>query len=108
MAYKSKRSKATDISYKTKEIVWERDNYSCIYCGKTGYGVIPNAHFIPRSKGGLGIEQNIVTLCQGCHYKFDFGTQEQRSELRHFTRGYLRGRYVNWKEEDLVYVKGKL
>ena len=23
--------------------------------------------------GGLGIEENIVTLCPGCHYQEDFG-----------------------------------
>jgi 5-methylcytosine-specific restriction endonuclease McrA len=102
---KSKRSKATDIPYKVKEAVWERDNHHCIYCGKTGYGVMPNAHFIPRSKGGLGVEQNIVTLCQYCHYKFDFGTAEQRSELRHFIRSYLNKKYKHWNERDLIYKK---
>lgn len=103
--YKSKRSKATDISFKTKEIVWERDNYCCIYCGNSGYGVLPSCHWLSRAKGGLGIEKNIVTLCQGCHYKFDFGTQEQRSELRKFIRGYLNAKYDDWREEDLVYEK---
>ena len=29
--YKSKKAKATDIPYKVKEVVWERDNFSCIY-----------------------------------------------------------------------------
>lgn len=105
MSYKSKKAKATDIPYKVKEAVWERDNFSCIYCGNTGYGVMPNAHFLNRANGGLGIEQNVVTLCQGCHYKFDFGTAEQRSELRHFIRGYLNAKYIDWKENDLTYKK---
>ncbi len=102
MSYKSKKAKATDIPYKVKEIVWERDYHSCINCGHTG---IPNAHFIPRSKGGLGVEKNIITLCVNCHYKFDFGDREQRSELRKFIRGYLKAKYEDWNEDDLIYKK---
>lgn len=103
---KSKRSKATNIPYKTKEAVWERDNFSCIYCGRTGYGVMPNAHFISRSKGGLGVEENIVTLCQQCHYNYDFGNAEQRSIYRHFIKNYLKSKYEGWNEDDLIYKKG--
>lgn len=101
---KHKRSKATDIPYKVKEAVWERDYNSCIYCGNYG---LPNAHFISRAKGGLGIEQNVVTLCLNCHFLYDFGTQEQRSELRHFIRGYLNAKYENWNEDNLTYKKGE-
>ena len=59
---KSKRAKALDISKQVKEIVFARDKGKCVVCGNS-YNVMPNAHYIPRSKGGLGIEQNIVTLC---------------------------------------------
>lgn len=31
---KHKRTKVTEISMKTKEIVWERDNHQCIFCGR--------------------------------------------------------------------------
>ena len=103
--YKSKRAKATDISYKTKQKVWERDNQCCIYCGKSGYGVMPNAHFISRKNGGLGIEQNIVTLCFDCHYKYDFGGKEISSSYRKYIRNYLSEKYENWREEDLIYEK---
>jgi 5-methylcytosine-specific restriction endonuclease McrA len=105
MSYKSKKSKATDIPYKVKEAVWERDNHSCIYCGKTGYGVMPNAHFIPRSKGGLGVEENVVTLCQDCHYNYDFGGKDISNIYRKYIRNYLSEKYEDWREEDLVYEK---
>ena len=59
---KTKRSKATDIPMSVKQKVWERDKGMCVVCGNN-YNVMPNAHFISRSKGGLGIEQHIVTLC---------------------------------------------
>lgn len=73
---KSNRSKATDISQRVKKIVWERDNQRCIFCGSTL--AMPNAHVIPRSKGGLGVEQNIVTACYECHFKMDETSERQR------------------------------
>lgn len=100
-----KKSKATDIAYSIKMAVWERDNHSCIYCGNVGYGVMPNAHFVPRSKGGLGIEQNIVTLCMDCHRLYDHGGEEIRSKYRHYIREYLKSKYSNFEEINLVYRK---
>ena len=50
----SKRSKACDISPKVKKKVWERDNHCCIICGSPY--AMPNAHYISRAQGGLGIE----------------------------------------------------
>lgn len=67
---KSKRTKACEIPMSVKQIVYERDKGLCIICGKAG---VPNAHFIRRSAGGLGIEQNIVTLCPICHHNYDNG-----------------------------------
>ncbi len=46
----SKRSKACDITPKVKEIVWNRDNQRCIYCGKYVPKTCANAHFIKRSQ----------------------------------------------------------
>ena len=106
---KSKRAKATDIPDKVKKIVWERDGGECVYCHNR-CNVMPNAHYIPRSKGGLGIEQNIVTLCtrltdNDCHYKFDNGTKEEREKIGSKIREYLMSKYDNWNEEDLKYKK---
>lgn len=97
---KSKRSKACDISQKVKKAVLERDKY-CIYCGRTN--AMPNAHYIPRSKGGLGIEQNIVTLCYNCHYNYDM--TDMRQHYKEYIRNYLMSKYPDWKEEDLIYRK---
>ena len=82
---KSKRAKATDISQRVKEIVWERDKGRCVVCGNK-FNVMPNAHILSRSHGGLGIETNIVTLCSNftinkCHYKFDNGTKKERQDV---------------------------
>lgn len=99
MAYKSRRSKACDISKKVKDAVWERDHHRCILCGSPT--AMPNAHYIPRSRGGLGVEKNVVTLCWGCHITYDQTTQ--RKHLQVLIREYLQSRYDAWDEEELVY-----
>lgn len=108
---KTKRSKATDITMSVKKRVFERDGGCCVVCGNS-YNVMPNAHYISRAKGGLGIEQNIVTLCteltpNKCHRKYDFGTEEEREEIKETIKKYLKSQYEDWNEEDLYYKKYK-
>lgn len=98
---KSKRSKACDISKKVKEKVWERDNHCCVICGSTT--AMPNAHFIPRSKGGLGIEENILTLCIDCHNKLD--QSSERETLKLYLQTYLKRKYPYWNATKLIYKK---
>jgi 5-methylcytosine-specific restriction endonuclease McrA len=99
--YKSKRSRACDIKKSVKDKVWERDKNRCIICQSPF--AMPNAHFIPRSKGGLGIEQNIVTLCQECHHITD-QTEHRQFMLEKIER-YLKSKYDDWDKEDLIYRK---
>lgn len=104
---KNKRTKATDISEKVKKIVFERDNCQCVVCHNR-INVMPNAHFIRRSHGGLGIEENVVTLCTDltenkCHSKFDNGTKEEREEIGQVIEEYLKSKYPNWDKENLTY-----
>ena len=97
---KSKRTKALEIPRKVKEKVYERDGGCCVFCGKAG---ISNAHFIARSQSGLGIEENILTLCPECHRQYD--QTPRRQEMRNFFKGYLRNIYPDWSEEKLIYKK---
>ena len=97
---KSRRSKATDISQKVKEEVYERDKGCCIICGSPGQ---PNSHYIRRSAGGLGIPENVVTMCFNCHNAYDNGYK--REEIADKTRKYLMSIYDNWNEEDLIFNK---
>lgn len=83
-----------------KLIVWERDDHRCVICKEPGN---PWCHFIPRSQGGLGIEENIVTLCNRCHEEMDNGKNGQT--YRAIVETYLREQYTDWSKEKLIYSK---
>ena len=101
---KSKRSKACDISQEVKKKVWERDNNHCINCGSPY--AMPNAHYVARSHGGLGIEENIVTLCMDCHNKYDNGRSKQESDcIKSKIEYHLKKHYPYWNKEMLIYKK---
>lgn len=97
---RSKRTKACAISKKTKQIVHERDRKCCIFCGAPG---LPEAHYIPRSHGGLGIPENIVTACRQCHDRMDNSTD--RPKMLQEAAEHLRRFYPDWNEKSLVYDK---
>ena len=101
----SKRAKACAIPTLVKRKVAERDEIDghpcCLICGSP-YG-LPEAHYISRANGGLGIEQNIVTLCRRCHDRFDNGSREEREEIRLELRRYLKSKYSDWDERRLIY-----
>lgn len=95
-----RQTKATNISPKVKETVARRDGGRCIICGRYG---APNAHYISRAQGGLGIEENIVTLCDTCHRVYD--QTEAREDYRATIRQYLQSKYPKWDEKKLKYRK---
>lgn len=100
---KSKRTRACEIIKKVRQTVAIRDNGRCIICGKYVPVSCSNAHYIKRSQGGLGIEENIVTLCSECHYEEDFGQNTKLYEQK--IREYLKSKYKDWNEEKLIYKK---
>lgn len=97
----SKRAKALAISAAVKAKVWERDNRCCVYCHS--HAASPEAHYISRAKGGLGIEQNILTLCRRCHGRYDNGLKSERAEMKDRFKRYLSSKYDGWDEKDLIY-----
>mgnify|MGYP000882014064 FL=1 len=101
-----KQTKACSIPPAIKKAVWERDNGRCIVCGSQN--AAPCAHFIARSHGGLGVEENIVTLCRDCHRAYDQSPAHEWYKT--VIRRYLKSKYPGWDERQLVYRKygGKL
>lgn len=98
------RTKATDISSKVRFMVWNRDNHRCIFCGKVVGSECANAHFVPRSAGGLGVEKNIFTACINCHHEQDNGLSSKLYDQS--AENYLKRIYgENWHIQDLIYKK---
>ena len=96
-----RETKATSISAATKKAVWARDFCRCVVCGSINAG--PHCHFIRRSQGGLGVEQNIWTGCDTCHMAFD--SEGTDGPLHERMRDYFRTLYPGWDESKLVYKK---
>ena len=46
-----------------------------------------------------------MTLCHGCHNKFDFGDGPTMETYGEIIRNYLKSKYEDWNEDDLVYKK---
>jgi len=95
----SKRTRALAIDRLVRNKVLDRDKGQCIVCATKRNLTI--AHYINRGKGGLGIEQNLVTLCLKCHHKTD-QTIERKMYLG-FIKAYLKTHYKDWNEEELYY-----
>lgn len=106
-----KDTRARAIPKPVKLRVAERDSIDgwprCVFCGRPspdGGIEWSNAHYIARSQEGLGTkEENVLTLCQDCHRRYDQSTD--RSEMRGYFREYLMDHYPGWNEEDLYYRK---
>ena len=96
-----RRTKALSIPPKVKAQVWDRDLHRCVLCG-TPYAS-PDAHFISRAQGGLGIPENIVTLCRAGHDRSN--NSPDRAVLRERLRDHLMTWYPNWDEHNLIYKK---
>lgn len=102
---------ARDFSKAVKQRIAARDSFDghpcCINCGKPAPPENPlafsNAHFIPRSQLGLGVEENGLSLCPDCHRRYDQTTD--REELRSYFREYLMDHYPDWDESRLIYRK---
>jgi 5-methylcytosine-specific restriction endonuclease McrA len=111
-----KDTKARDFNRAAKQKIADRDSVNgwpcCVNCGRpapaTGDAtplVWSNAHFISRAQMGRGVPENGLTLCPGCHRRYDQTTE--RSELREFFREYLKSKHPGWDESKLYYKKGE-
>ena len=95
-----------DFTKQSKRIIAERDNFICIRCS-TQYR-LSYAHFIPRSKGGLGIPENGVLLCYDCHHALDNGhDSDLANEIHEYIKEYLTIHYGGIMTEKIIYNKWK-
>ena len=68
---------------------------------------MPNAHYLSRAHSGLGIEENIVTLCMKCHHNYDNGKDKcVKQAIKGKIEAHLKRFYPNWSIDMLKYKKG--
>ena len=96
----NKRTKALQITPSVKRKVYERDNGLCVLCGAPGD---PVCHVVSRAQGGMGIEENVVTLCSACHAAYDQSVSRKR--MREIIIEHLKNHYSNWEEKKVIYRK---
>ena len=94
----NRRTKATNITPKVKRLVYERDGGRCIFCGRQG---LPEAHYISRARGGMGIPENIITVCRECHRRMDASTERAQYLMR--AKAYLDILYPGITDEQRKY-----
>ena len=51
----------------TRQNIYKRDNYECVYCGEGDKKKLTLDHVIPQSKGGPNRWDNLVTACKKCN-----------------------------------------
>ena len=61
----------------TRENVFKRDDYKCVYCGMGERRFLTLDHVHPKSKGGKDTWTNLVTACLGCNQEKDNLTIEE-------------------------------
>ncbi|MGN1188251.1 MAG: HNH endonuclease [Lachnospiraceae bacterium] len=111
---KSKQARAHEFTKAAREKIYTRDCHRCIFCSQ-GYAmegatwfsssILSVMHYIPRSRGGLGIPENGALGCQYHHEMMDNGNKGNRQEMLKIFSAYLQAHYPEWSEEKLIYKK---
>ena len=101
----SKRSRLCEFPENVRKAIYLRDK-GCIFC-RAGFfgggGAYQVAHYVARSQGGLGVEQNGAIVCTLHHVELDNGMDTEN--MRAFYKRYMQEQYPGWNEKDLVYDK---
>lgn len=69
----------------TRRNLFERDNYTCLYCDTKFSSIdLTIDHIIPRSKGGRTTWKNVATACLSCNSKkSDLTLKKAGMKLKH-------------------------
>ena len=68
--YCSWECSSADTKAHSRFIILERDNFTCIYCGRSSFedsAELHIDHVVPHSKGGTNTASNLVTACKRCN-----------------------------------------
>ena len=101
-----RRAKACEFSAAVRRKIKERDKGQCIFCnmfGNSGFEANQIMHYVARSQGGLGVEQNGALGCVEHHQALD--NSPARADMKKLFKDYLTGFYPDWDEKKLAYSK---
>lgn len=70
-----------DLWYELRQKAFERDNFTCQYCGQVG-GILEADHVVPFSRGGTDDIDNLKTACRKCNRQKKNKTVEEFQEWR--------------------------
>lgn len=111
---KKKHRTRYDFAPEVMQRIFERDGEQCLFC-RLGYyteckspmllEIADIMHFMNKSQGGLGVEENGVTGCRYHHGLLDNGHIGLRDEMLEIMEEYLRNIYPEWDKTKLVYNK---
>ena len=110
----SRAAKAREFSQKARDEIVKRDHGCCIFCARSyrmqgsdwwERELLSIMHYMPRSKGGLGIAKNGAIGCHYHHNMLDNGNAGNREEMLSIFREYLKSKYPDWNEEELTWNK---
>lgn len=66
----------------TRENIYKRDNFECVYCGDSKQRTLTLDHVVPQSKGGRDSWDNLVTACRRCNQeKADLTLEEYGKQI---------------------------
>ena len=98
-------TKLTGIDDRVRDAVLKRDSWEdtpcCVCCGSPHN--IELHHYVERSRGGLGREQNLICLCHKCHTKLHEGDEQ----VKEYCKAYLKDCYKGWSESKQIARKGE-
>lgn len=109
-----RQTRMHQFTKKEKERIYDRDQGTCIFCAlgyhmdcksPMLYQILDYMHYINKSAGGLGIEQNAAIGCRYHHGLLDNGHLGLRQEMLDIFKKHLQDHYPGWDPEKLVYQK---
>lgn len=114
MGKRSKRSRACEFSASARIKIYNRQRNECLFCLMNyemqkaepyELSIHEIMHVVPRSHGGLGIEQNGVMGCKYHHMMMDNGSDGHREEMLEICREYLKRCYPDYDFNQATYTK---
>jgi len=99
-----------DLKYQkvslSRENIFKRDGYTCVYCGDDDRKTLTLDHVWPKAKGGRNSWENLVTACRSCNFEksdltlIEYGKKIPNPKRPHFLMMLKKVNYIPdvWKQ----------